>query len=326
MRRIGRVRRLASPSNVTVIGQPATAPIARRQPVPELPKSSAADGSAKPPTPTPSHPPGPLAGALDHGAQRLHGVGGADGVLALQHAGDAGFADRQRAQDQGAQRNRLVAGHADAAAQRPERRAVMRRRRVEWHGGLLACAPDWPVTRTWPHTTLMMTLLTAALPAAKGSTTFLVIRTFQGFPNRGKTRARHEASAAAVAARKFYDLSKDPIVCPNRGEIVADRRAADAAARARRSGAAPRLRPQPRSRSRAEVRAGERRARLARGRRRRGQQGKKAPAADVDAIEERTTTSRSRRPRKTTFIEEQEEGDDDVTDIIGEGIEKEEET
>ena len=27
-----------------------------------------------------------------------------------------------------------------------------------------------------------------------------------------------------------------------------------------------------------------------------------------------------------TFIEEQEEGDDDVTDIIGEGIEKEEET
>ena len=54
MRRIGRVRRLASPSKVAVIGQPATAPIASRQPVPELPKSSAAAGSAKPPTPTPS--------------------------------------------------------------------------------------------------------------------------------------------------------------------------------------------------------------------------------------------------------------------------------
>ena len=53
MRRIGRVRRLASPSNVAVIGQPATAPITSRQPVPELPKSSAAAGSAKPPTPTP---------------------------------------------------------------------------------------------------------------------------------------------------------------------------------------------------------------------------------------------------------------------------------
>ena len=44
MRRIGRVRRLASPSKVAVIGQPATAPITSRQPVPELPKSSAARG------------------------------------------------------------------------------------------------------------------------------------------------------------------------------------------------------------------------------------------------------------------------------------------
>src|SRR5438105_4223550 len=53
MRRIGRERRLASPSNTAVIGQPATAPMARRQPVPELPKSSGARGSAKPLTPTP---------------------------------------------------------------------------------------------------------------------------------------------------------------------------------------------------------------------------------------------------------------------------------
>ena len=53
MRRIGRVRRLASPSKITVIGQPATAPMDNRQPVPELPKSSGARGSAKPPTPTP---------------------------------------------------------------------------------------------------------------------------------------------------------------------------------------------------------------------------------------------------------------------------------
>jgi hypothetical protein len=52
-RRIGRLRSDASPSNVAVIGQPATAPRVSRQPVPELPKSSAAAGSAKPPTPTP---------------------------------------------------------------------------------------------------------------------------------------------------------------------------------------------------------------------------------------------------------------------------------
>ena len=54
MRRIGRERSEASPSKIAVTGQPATAPITSRQPVPELPKSSASAGSAKPPTPTPS--------------------------------------------------------------------------------------------------------------------------------------------------------------------------------------------------------------------------------------------------------------------------------
>jgi len=53
IRRIGRLRSEASPSKVAVIGQPATAPITSRQPVPELPKSSGAAGSAKPATPTP---------------------------------------------------------------------------------------------------------------------------------------------------------------------------------------------------------------------------------------------------------------------------------
>ena len=48
----GRLRSEASPSKVAVTGQPATAPITRRQPVPELPKSSGAEGSAKPDTPT----------------------------------------------------------------------------------------------------------------------------------------------------------------------------------------------------------------------------------------------------------------------------------
>ncbi len=52
-RRIGRLRNDASPSKVAVTGQPATAPIASRQPVPELPKSSGPAGWAKPPTPTP---------------------------------------------------------------------------------------------------------------------------------------------------------------------------------------------------------------------------------------------------------------------------------
>src|SRR5262249_30335053 len=52
-RRIGRLRSDASPSKTALMGQPATAPMTRRQPVPELPKSSAAFGSAKPETPVP---------------------------------------------------------------------------------------------------------------------------------------------------------------------------------------------------------------------------------------------------------------------------------
>ena len=39
-------------------------------------------------------------------------------VLAFEQAGDAGLADRERAQDQGAVRDRLVAGHAHAALER----------------------------------------------------------------------------------------------------------------------------------------------------------------------------------------------------------------
>ncbi len=51
---IGRLRRDASPSKVAATGHPAVAPMTRRQPVPELPKSRSAPGCAKPPTPTPS--------------------------------------------------------------------------------------------------------------------------------------------------------------------------------------------------------------------------------------------------------------------------------
>ena len=195
MRRIGRVRRQASPSNVAVIGQPATAPMARRQPVPELPKSSgggrlreAADADA-------AHPPGPLAGALDRRAQRPHGVGGADGVLALQQAGDARF-----------RRPSARPGSA-SGAKSTCRRARGRGRSAARSGGRSAARLDHGVA---PRSAVLArsdarvscrrardavpTLLTAALPAAKGSTAFPSSGPFQGFPNRGKTRARHQAS------------------------------------------------------------------------------------------------------------------------------------
>ena len=123
MRRIGRLRRLASPSKVAVIGQPATAPMTSRQPVAELPKSSTSRGSRKPATPTPwtSQAPAPAAldDALDSGAERAHGVCGVEDVLAFKQAGDLRLADRERAEDKRAVGDRLVARHADLAAERP---------------------------------------------------------------------------------------------------------------------------------------------------------------------------------------------------------------
>ena len=272
------------------------------------------------------HPPGPLAGALDDGAERLHGVGGADGVLALQHAGDAGFADRQRAEDQGAQRNRLVAGHAHAAGQRPRAAGGQRR---GWDGLVHGGSPaSWRSVRR-PTTGPPRTLLTAALPAAKGSTTF------PRHPDRFKdfrTVAKPELGTKRLCGScgaKFYDLSKDPIVCPKCGTVfvvvvpVARGRAAEAAAaggrwrccrccrcRARR----PR-RPRPRRRRPPTSSWFRSRTPTPRPPARRP----KASAEGDDDIEVEET-------EEAPFIEEQEEGDDDVTDIIGEGREDEEET
>ncbi len=53
MRRMGRLRSDASPSNVAVTSWPPTTPIISREPVPALPKSSTSAGGEMPPTPTP---------------------------------------------------------------------------------------------------------------------------------------------------------------------------------------------------------------------------------------------------------------------------------
>ena len=125
MRRIGRVRRLASPSKVAVIGQPATAPIASRQPVPELPKSSAAAGSAKPPTPTPStrQARSPVRSTVAPSACMAWAVLMASSPSSMP--GDPGLADRQRAQDERARaKSTCRPGTRTRPVSAPERRAV----------------------------------------------------------------------------------------------------------------------------------------------------------------------------------------------------------
>src|SRR5262249_47927078 len=74
-------------------------------------------------------------GALDSSAERSHGVGRAEGVLALQHSGNVGLADGKRAQNQRTQRNRLVARHPDATGHRSGAAGRQWRGSGLFHGG-----------------------------------------------------------------------------------------------------------------------------------------------------------------------------------------------
>jgi uncharacterized protein (TIGR02300 family) len=132
---------------------------------------------------------------------------------------------------------------------------------------------------------------------------------------------------------KFYDLNKDPILCPKCGAVfeviapaaprgraeaaAASAAAASAAAAAALAARAPAAKPpEAEAPETAEVELVSLEEADAE------TEGKKAaveigePDDDID-IEE---------TEEAPFIEETEEGDDDVTDIIGEGREDEEET
>ncbi len=62
--------------------------------------------------------PGLLASPRDTGAKRLQRLRRVEDILAFEHAGDLGLADRKCAQNKGPDRDRLVARHADATGQR----------------------------------------------------------------------------------------------------------------------------------------------------------------------------------------------------------------
>ncbi|MEX2036034.1 MAG: TIGR02300 family protein [Xanthobacteraceae bacterium] len=120
---------------------------------------------------------------------------------------------------------------------------------------------------------------------------------------------------------KFYDLSKDPIVCPKCAtlfEIVAPvaprgrgGEAAAAAAAAAARAPAKEVKTEPPETADVELVSLEDADAET--------EGKKAVAEGDDDIEIEET-------EEAPFIEEEEEGADDVSDIIGEGREDEEET
>jgi uncharacterized protein (TIGR02300 family) len=125
--------------------------------------------------------------------------------------------------------------------------------------------------------------------------------------------------------RKFYDLNKTPVVSPYTGKVVpiavpAPARARpEPAAAARPAPVVPTVSIEPETADAEFVSLEDAEAE---------QQGKKPAAAEGAAAagEEEEVEIGDESLDDAAFIEEQEEGAPDVTDIIGESIEKEEET
>jgi uncharacterized protein (TIGR02300 family) len=123
--------------------------------------------------------------------------------------------------------------------------------------------------------------------------------------------------------RKFYDLNKTPVISPYTGKIVPIAAPAPSRARPETAPVARAVAPEvpdlvPEAPETELVSLEEAEAE---------QQGKAKPAAaaaDVDTEDEEVEMDESLDD--AAFIEEEEEGDEDVTDIIGDGIEKEDET
>ena len=123
--------------------------------------------------------------------------------------------------------------------------------------------------------------------------------------------------------RKFYDLNKTPVVSPYTGKVVpivvpAPSRARPEPAAARPAPVVPTVSVEPETADAEFVSLEDAEAE---------QQGKKPAVAEgAAAPAEGEEVEIDESLDDAAFIEEEEEGDPDVTDIIGETIEKEEET
>jgi uncharacterized protein (TIGR02300 family) len=124
--------------------------------------------------------------------------------------------------------------------------------------------------------------------------------------------------------RKFYDLNKTPVVSPYTGKVVPI--AALAPPRARPEAAAP-VKPAPVAPTESVVPETADAEFVSLEDAEAEQQGKKPAAAEgAAAAGEEEEVEMDESLDDAAFIEEEEEGNADVTDIIGESIEKEEES
>ena len=125
--------------------------------------------------------------------------------------------------------------------------------------------------------------------------------------------------------RKFYDLGKTPVISPYTGKVVPI--AAPTPSRARPEPVAPAPAARPAPAAEPEVVAPETAdAEFVSLEDAEAEQQGKKPATEEAAAGETEDVEIDESLDDAAFIEEEEEGDADVTDIIGETIEKEEET
>ena len=122
--------------------------------------------------------------------------------------------------------------------------------------------------------------------------------------------------------RKFYDLGKTPVISPYTGKVVP---IIVAPVRTPRPEAAA-AKPAPVVEAEAVVPETTDAEFVSLEDAEAEQQGKKPAAEGAVAAGEEEEIEADESLDDAAFIEEQEEGDPDVTDIIGDGIEKEEET
>ena len=318
MRRIGRLRSEASPSKVAVMPCPPTTPIISREPVPALPKSSTPSGASRPPTPTPSHPPAALARPRDGGAER------AAGLRRAQHVARPPAGPRSRVSPT-ASRPRISArceidlspGTRTRPVRPALRRAVSgvgavergqgqcsgrdRRRRLAWK----------PVaTKPWREGRARLVLDRAALICSRQQPRFFD-EGFEPWPDPNSARSasarRPDANSTISTSRR----SSRPIRASGAG-----RRAAPSRGRAEPAVARPAPEAEEAETETTEdaelisLEEAEDEAAGAKGTAERGR------CRDRGRRHRRPTTPSSRRTRTR---------DDDVTDLIGDGIEDDEE-
>jgi len=126
--------------------------------------------------------------------------------------------------------------------------------------------------------------------------------------------------------RKFYDLNKTPVISPYTGKVVPIV-VAPVRSRPEPAAPAPVARPAPVVEAEVVVPETTDAEFVSLEDAEAEQQGKKPAAAEGAPAEgEEAEVEIDESLDDAAFIEEQEEGDADVTDIIGETIEKEEET